>query len=151
MLHKDFKDMLQSLLDEKVEFLLIGGYAMAAYGCVRFTKDIDIWVGASDENAPKILSALRRFGAPISGLSVKDFTSPGTLFQIGVSPVRIDITSKVDGVTFKECYANKEEADMDGMTIPIISRADLVRNKKASGRRQDLLDVENLKLPESEK
>jgi hypothetical protein len=144
MLNKDFKDMLRSLLEADVEFLLIGAYALAAYGYPRATKDLDIWVRASETNAPRIRQALSRFGAPIDRLDPKDFSHEGTVLQIGVAPVRIDITTKVDGVAFEEAYAQRGTIDLEDLRIPIISRKDLIRNKKASGRPQDLVDAQML-------
>ena len=100
MLNDDFKDMLRCLLDEKVEFLLIGGYAMAAHGYPRATKDIDFWVWATPENSRRIYAALRTFGAPMTDLSQDDFAEQGVVFQIGVPPNRIDLTAWVQGVDF---------------------------------------------------
>lgn len=145
MLNEDFKDILLSLLEEKVEFLLIGAYALAAYGYPRATKDIDIWLHAGEQNAPRILSALRRFGAPLEQTTAGDFLQEGTVLQIGVAPRRIDLTTKIDGVRFEDAYARKMMVDIEGMRLPVISKEDLVANKLASGRPQDLVDVEFLR------
>lgn len=145
MLNEDFKDILLSLLEEKVEFLLIGAYALAAYGYPRATKDIDIWLHAGERNAPRILSALRRFGAPLEQTTASDFLQEGTVLQIGVAPRRIDLTTQIDGVRFEDAYARKMMVDIEGMRLPVISKEDLVANKLASGRPQDLVDVEFLR------
>lgn len=145
MLNEDFKDILLSLLEEKVEFLLIGAYALAAYGYPRATKDIDIWLHAGEQNAPRILSALRRFGAPLEQTTAGDFLQEGTVLQIGVAPKRIDLTTKIDGVRFEDAYLRKTMVDIEGMRVPLISKEDLVANKLASGRPQDLVDVEFLR------
>ena len=144
MLNKDFKDMLQCLLEENVEFLLIGAYALAAYGFPRATKDLDIWVHASEMNAPKVRKSLLKFGAPMKQIDPQDFLHEGTVLQIGTAPVRIDITTKIDGITFEEAYRNRGEIDIENLKVPIISRKDLIRNKKASGRPQDLVDIQML-------
>lgn len=136
--------MLQCLLEEKAEFLLIGAYALAAYGYPRATKDLDIRVHASETNAPKIHQALVKFGAPLDQITREDFHREGTVLQIGIPPLRIEITTKVDGVKFEEAYPLRVELDIENLKLPIISREDLIRNKKASGRPQDLVDVEML-------
>src|SRR5262245_45818697 len=102
MLNKDFRDMLQCLLKENVEFLLIRAYALAVYGYPRATKDLDIWVRASKSNAPRVSSALVKFGAPADKIDQQDFFNEGAVLQIGVEPVRIDITTKIDGISFEE-------------------------------------------------
>jgi nucleotidyltransferase AbiEii toxin of type IV toxin-antitoxin system len=147
MLNKDFKDMLQCLLEENVEFLLIGAYALAAYGYPRATKDLDLWIHASKNNAGRIRKALTNFGAPVDRISEQDFVKEGTVLQIGVAPVRIDITTKIDGVNFEEAYPNRVEIAVEGLNVPVISRQDLIRNKKASARPQDLVDIQLLEEP----
>lgn len=143
--------MLQCLLEEKVEFLLIGAYALATYGYPRATKDLDIWVHASETNASKIRRSLTRFGAPVDQIDQKDFFEEGVVLQIGVAPVRIDITTKIDGVKFEEAYPNRVEINIENLIVPIISREDLILNKKASGRPQDLVDVQMLQQPPENK
>ncbi len=147
MLNKDFKDILQCLLEENVEFLLIGAYALAAYGYPRATKDLDIWVHASETNAPRIRNSLAKFGAPMNQIDQQEFLQEGIVLQIGIAPVRIDITTKIDGVSFNEAYPNRGEVQIENLNVPIISRADLIRNKEASGRPQDLVDAQMLKQP----
>jgi predicted nucleotidyltransferase len=151
MLNEDYKEMLQCLLEENVRFLLVGAYAVAVYGYPRATKDIDIFVRAAPENASSLMKALARFGAPLSGVSESDFSTEGIVFQIGNSPRRIDILTRISGVEFERAYANRKTISVAGMDVPIISLEDLIANKRATGRTQDLADVEKLVSLSSEK
>ena len=144
MLNKDYREILQYLSDEGVKFLLVGAYALAAHGFPRATRDIDFFVWANSENAASLLKALERFGAPLGKVSAADFASEGTVFQIGVGPRRIDILTRIDGVTFQEAYARRSTIRLEGIDVPVISREDLIANKRASGRTQDLADIEQL-------
>ena len=144
MLNKDYREMLQCLLEEKVRFLLIGAYALAVHGFPRATKDIDFFVWATPENAANLVRALARFGAPLDEISESDFSAPGVVFQIGNNPRRIDILTKISGVEFERAYANRENIFLEGLEIPVISVPDLIANKRATGRTQDLADVEKL-------
>ena len=144
MLNKDYKDMLQSLLDNNVRFLIVGAYALAAYGYPRATGDFDIWVEASNENSKKILSSLTQFGAPIVDLTEETFAEKGIVFQIGVAPRRIDLITHIDGVDFNEAYTSKESIDIEELKLPFISKENLIKNKKATGRDKDILDVKYL-------
>lgn len=144
MLNNDYKEMLQYLSDEDVKFLLVGAYALAVHGYPRATKDIDFFVWANPENAANLLRALDRFGAPIKELSTADFAAEGSVFQIGVGPRRIDILTQIDGVSFPEAYARRLTVKLEGIDVPVISRDDLIANKRATGRTQDLADVERL-------
>jgi predicted nucleotidyltransferase len=144
MLNKDYKEMLQCLLEENVRFLLVGAYALAAHGFPRATKDIDFFVWATPENAANLMQALTKFGAPLHDISTADFSSEGIIFQIGNSPRRIDIITNISGVRFEQAYANKRAISIEGIDIPVISLDDLIVNKRASGRIQDLADVEKL-------
>jgi len=143
-LEQDYKDILQIFIEEKVQFLLVGGYAVGAYGYVRATKDLDLWVLANYENAQLIIKSLARFGAPMGNISSDDFSKEGIIFQIGVEPIRVDISTSIEGVTFESAYPNATTVLIDELTIPIISIKDLIKNKKASGRHKDLADVEAL-------
>jgi len=144
MLNRDYREILQYLSDEGVKFLLVGAYALAAHGFPRATRDIDFFVWASPQNAESLLRALGRFGAAIESVSAADFAAEGTVFQIGVGPRRIDILTRIDGVTFQEAYARRSTIRLEGIDVPVISREDLIANKRASGRTQDLADVERL-------
>jgi predicted nucleotidyltransferase len=151
MLNKDYKEMLLCLLEENVRFLLVGAYALAAHGFPRATKDIDFFVWATPENAANLMRALTRFGAPLHEISAADFSSEGVIFQIGNSPRRIDIITNISGVKFEQAYANKQAISIEGVEIPVISLDDLITNKRASGRTQDLADVEKLESQSARK
>jgi hypothetical protein len=144
MLNSDYRDMLQCLAAEKVEFLLVGAYALAAHGYPRATMDIDIWVKPSPENAEAVLRALRRFGAPLHGLTAADLQRQDTVFQIGVAPRRIDLITGASGLDFDEARAHSVTTVVEGIRIRIPSVDDLIRNKRASGRTKDLADAEAL-------
>jgi len=144
MLNKDYKDMLQSLSEENVKFLLVGAYALAVHGFPRATKDIDVFVWASPENAANLMRALGRFGAPVNDFSAADFATEGTVLQIGGGPRRIDILTRIDGVKFAEAYSRRVTVRLEGLDVPVISREDLIANKRATGRTQDLADIERL-------
>ena len=152
MLNEDYRDMLQALVDEKVRFLLVGAYALAAHGYPRATMDIDIWVMPAPDNAESVLRALRHFGAPLHNATRDDFEKDGTVFQIGVAPRRIDIITAASGLHFEEAFQNSLAVDIDGIEVRIPSVADLIRNKRASGRTKDLADAEALEeLVDSDK
>lgn len=144
MLNPDFAEMLRTLSDEGVEFLLVGAYAMAAHGVPRATGDIDVWVNPSRDNAQRVLRALRGFGAPLFDLSAADLTRDGTVFQLGVPPRRIDLLTSIDGVVFAEAWPRRVLCRIDDQDIPVLSREDLVANKRAAGRAKDLVDVQIL-------
>ena len=144
MLNEDYKDMLLALSEEKVRFLLVGAYALAAHGYPRATMDIDIWVMPSPRNAEAVLRALRRFGAPLHNLTKEDLQKDGTVFQIGVAPRRIDIITAVSGLQFEETYGRSMPVKIEGIEVHIPSIDDLIRNKRASGRTKDLADEEAL-------
>ncbi len=151
MLNEDYRDMLQALADEKVRFLLVGAYALAAHGYPRATMDIDIWVMPAPDNADAVLRAIRRFGAPLLNLTKADLERDGTVFQIGVAPRRIDIITSASGLRFEEAFAHSLTVSIDGLDVHIPSVGDLIRNKRASGRTKDLADAEALeKLDGSE-
>lgn len=144
MLNEDYRDMLRALVDEKVRFLLVGAYALAAHGYPRATMDIDIWVMPAPDNAEAVLRALRRFGAPLHNATKSDFEKEGTVFQIGVAPRRIDIITAASGLQFADAFLNSTAVDIEGIEVHIPSVADLIRNKRASGRTKDLADAEAL-------
>jgi hypothetical protein len=144
MLNEDYKDMLLALSEEKVRFLLVGAYALAAHGYPRATMDIDIWIMPSPQNADALLRALHRFGAPLHDLTEEDLQKDGTVFQIGVAPRRIDIITAVSGLQFEETYGRSIPVEIDGIEVHIPTIDDLIRNKRASGRTKDLADAEAL-------
>jgi predicted nucleotidyltransferase len=145
MLNKDYKDILQSLNEERVSYILVGAYALAAYGYVRATMDIDIWVEPSRENSRLVIKALSRFGAPLLDLTEEDLQSDDTVFQIGVAPRRIDIITGASGLYFEEAIKNAKRTTVDGIELNILSLEDLIKNKTATGRPKDIVDVEMLK------
>lgn len=145
MLNQDFKDLLSAFNDHGVEFLVVGAHALAAHGHVRATKDLDVWVRPDAVNAKRVLAALRTFGAPTSSVDERDFSTPGITFQIGVEPVRIDIITEVDGLVFDAAWQNRITTQYGDATAFVLSRGDLIVNKLATGRPQDLLDVDVLR------
>ncbi|TFH15942.1 MAG: hypothetical protein E4H02_06800 [Lentisphaerales bacterium] len=149
MLNEDYKDMLQALVDEKVRFLLVGAYALAAHGYPHATMDIDIWVLPAPDNADAVLRAIRRFGAPLHNLTKADLEKEGTVFQIGVAPRRIDIITTASGLRFDEAFSQSLAVTIEGIELHIPSVADLIRNKRASGRTKDLADAEALEQLDS--
>src|SRR5947209_3057432 len=137
-MNSDLIDLLHEFNEDKVEYLIVGAHALAAYGHVRATKDLDVWVRPEIDNAERVLSALTRFGASLHGLSQKDLTDRGTIFQIGVPPLRIDIITSIDGVEFAEAWPDRLETELGNEPVSVISRHHLVQNKRAAGRLQDL-------------
>jgi hypothetical protein len=144
MVNRDFSDLFAAFNEAGVEYLVIGAHAVAYYAEPRFTKDLDVWVRATTSNAPRILTALRSFGAPLAGVSESDFSSPGVTLQLGVAPNRIDIATAIDGVTFDAAWPNRTSTQYGDHAIWVIGRDDLVANKRAAGRPQDLLDLATL-------
>jgi hypothetical protein len=144
MMTEDFKDLLRALNANAAKYLIVGGHALAVHLVPRMTKDLDIFIGTDKENAKAVFRALAQFGAPLKDMSPADFAD-GTTFQIGQEPDRIDILQRIDGISFDEAWANRIEGTVDGeVPAAVISRDDLIRNKLASGRDQDLLDVKKL-------
>lgn len=144
MLSDDLKEFLRFLNEEKVEYLLIGGWAVGYYGYPRLTQDMDVWVELSLDNARRILRSLERFGFKAGVADESLFLKPGNIVRFGFPPNRIEILNQISGVEFAECVTRKEMADFDGVQIPVIAREDLIRNKSASGRHKDLADIEGL-------
>jgi hypothetical protein len=144
MLAKDFKEFVQLLNENKVEYLLVGGYAVALHGYPRFTGDLEIWVNPANSNAIKVLNAVQQFGFSSYNLKADDFSKTNNVIQLGYPPLRIDILTDIDGVSFLECFQNKLEYIEDGITVFFISKNDLLKNKKASKRYKDLEDIEQL-------
>jgi hypothetical protein len=145
MLNQDYKDMLSLLLENDVEFLLVGAYALAIHGYPRATADIDIFIKPSSKNSRRLYEALTTFGAPLETVSLSDFEKPGTILQIGVKPRRIDLITEIDGLSFDEAKEDNEIVSIEGLNVPVISKQKLIINKMATGRDKDRLDAENLK------
>ena len=144
LLTDDFKEFLRLLNVHHVDYLLIGGYAVAVHGYPRATIDLDVWVRAVHENAARVVSALQAFGFDSPELTPRLFVLPDQIVRFGVPPFRIEIMTTISGVTYDECRANAETHDVDGILVPVISRDDLKRNKRAAGRHKDLADLEHL-------
>lgn len=142
--NSDFSDLLQIFNDHNVRYMIIGGYAVVQYAEPRFTKDLDLLIGTDTANAEAVYSALRAFGAPLSGLTSKDFTEDGFFFQMGVPPVRVDILMGIPGIQFEECWNRRLEVNFDELKVAFISKQDLIASKRAAGRPQDLIDADLL-------
>jgi hypothetical protein len=140
----DFLDLLTELNAADARYLLVGGHAVGFHGRPRATKDIDLWIEASAENAGRVMSALHAFGAPLGDLTEKDFAAPGTGFRMGTPPFRIEILTEISGVAFEDAWRRREQREIDDVCCFVISRDDLLRNKRAAGRPQDLADVDAL-------
>jgi hypothetical protein len=144
MLNQDFKEFIQLLNANQVRYLVVGGYAVALHGYPRYTKDIDIWIEMTPENSFRVVQALEQFGFGSLGLKEQDFLEEDTIIQLGYPPRRIDLLTTLPGVEFEACYLSKADIDIEGLHINFISVEDLKKNKKASGRAQDIADIENL-------
>ena len=145
MISKDFQDILRAFNAHKVKYMVVGGFAFGVHLEPRTTKDIDLWIRTDPENAKAVFQALAEFGAPIAGMTPNDFMD-GTIFQMGQSPERIDILQQVSGLDFDSAWEHRLEGFIDEHTPAlVISREDLIRNKLAAGRDQDLLDVKVLR------
>jgi hypothetical protein len=143
-LARDFKEFLKSLTSNRVEYLLIGGYAVAIHGYIRATNDLDVWVNANPENAARMDRALREFGFATEGLTPDLFLTENSVVRMGLPPLRIEILTSISGVEFEPCYAEKEIIQVEEVMVPVISLARLRQNKAASGRAKDLADLEGL-------
>ncbi|WP_461450452.1 DUF6036 family nucleotidyltransferase [Mucilaginibacter sp.] len=143
-LDKDFEDFVFLLNKYNVNYMIIGGYALAFHGIPRHTGDLDIWIDISEENAQKMIEVIKEFGLGSLGLETIDFLQKGIITQIGYPPLRIDILNEIDGIEFGEAYPNKLIIDIDGLPISYISLDDLIKNKQVSGRQRDLSDITEL-------
>jgi len=141
---KDFKELLELFNSHKVEYLIVGGYALAFHGAPRFTGDIDLLVKADSENAKRILAALDEFGFGSLDLSQADFTLPNNVIQLGVPPVRVDIMTSITGIDWEKAQADKVQSNYDDTTVYFIGKADFIANKRSLGRKKDLADIEAL-------
>jgi|SRR5215813_11012951 len=140
-MNRDFVEMLSGLNEAEVDFLVVGAYALAAHGVPRATGDLDIWVRAASDNASRVLAALGAFGAPLFDLTLEDLTKPGTVFQIGVAPSRIDILTSVTGLEFDSARDRCVLAAIEGLRVPVLGRQDFITNKRALGRPKDIADI----------
>lgn len=143
-MNPDFLDIIRALLDAEARFIIVGAYAVNIYLDPRATGDLDIWVEPDPTNAAKVMRALKEFGAPLTEVSESDFASPGITFQIGIPPRRIDLLTQISGIEFAEAWEDHAELPFGPVTVPFLSKAALIRNKRAAGRPKDLLDLDAL-------
>ena len=146
--NQDFVDLFVAFNAFKVEYIVVGAHALAAHGHVRATKDLDVWVRPSPENATRVYRALAEFGAPLTDIEERDLHTQGTVFQIGVAPLRIDIITRIDGVEFNEAWSARIATHFGSQPVCVLSRQHLIQNKRAAGRFQDLADLERLESGE---
>jgi len=144
----DFRELLKIFKKYNIRYLVVGGYAVMKYSEPRFTKDIDILIATDQENANSVYVALKEFGAPLANLTPDDFTHKDYFYQMGRSPLRVDIMMSIPGIRFEEAWKNREVFELDDLKIPFISRSDLILAKEASGRPQDKIDIDKLKEAE---
>jgi hypothetical protein len=144
MLSKDFKEFIELLNGHNVRYLVVGGYAVAFHGYPRYTKNLDVWIELSPENADKLIKALEEFGFGSLGLNPEDFLESDQIIQLGYPPNRIDILTSLKEIKFEDCYKARVEVDIKGLKINFIDLQNLKHNKRATGRPQDLADAENL-------
>jgi predicted nucleotidyltransferase len=143
-MNSDFKELLAILNDCQVSYLVVGGYAYIHYAEPRYTKDIDLWILPSRENAVRLRTALLSFGGWVEGMTLEHFTTERTMFQIGLPPCRVDFLTSIPGLEFESAYATRKIAELDGLSVPFISLDDLITAKRTAGREQDLRDIEGL-------
>ncbi len=143
-IQQHFLELLKLLENNTVEYVIVGGYAVAFYGYPRFTKDIDIFFKNTDENIAKLRSSLIEFGFSEQDLPTEIFKEPGNILQFGLSPLQVDILNEIDGVTFDEVYNHLKRGHYGEIEVNFIGKAELIKNKKASARPQDLLDKDKL-------
>jgi hypothetical protein len=143
----DFRDLLALLNEHKVEYLIVGGYALAFHGAPRFTGDIDIFVRPHPNNAQRVIQALAVFGFQFPDLTVDDFKNPDKVVQLGVPPVRVDLITSLTGVSWEEADSSKEPGLFGDVPVHFIGREQYIANKRATGRKKDLADIEALGEP----
>lgn len=144
MFSQDFKEFVELLIKNKAEYLIVGGYAVGIHGHPRYTGDLDIWLNPTQDNAKKILQTVNEFGFSSFQLTIEDFTKSGNVIQLGYPPLRIDLLTEIDGVRFESCFPNRKEVMIDNLKINFIGYADLLKNKRQSGRPRDIDDIDNL-------
>jgi hypothetical protein len=143
-MNSDFEELLSIFNENNVRYLIVGGHAVMLYTEPRYTKDLDLWIDANTENAELVYRSLLAFGAPLAGLTAKDFAQEGSFYQMGIPPARVDILMSIDGVTFAEAWPNRQESKLGNAQAWFIGRRELIRNKRTVGRHIDLHDAELL-------
>jgi hypothetical protein len=143
-MNQDFVDLLRAFIAADVRFLIVGAYALALHGRPRATGDLDVWIDATPENAARVMRALAAFGAPLTDVSVQDFSRPGVTYQIGVAPGRIDVLTELTSLTFAEAWPDRMRRPFGDVDVDFIGRAAFIRNKRATGRAKDLGDIEGM-------
>ena len=143
-MNPEFNELLFALCAAEVRFLVVGAYALALHGHPRSTGDLDIWVQPTQLNAGRVLGALRRFGAPLSQVKEEDFAHPGIVFQIGLQPLRVDLLTELTGLEFEEAWQDRVSHRIGACEAPFLGRKSFIKNKRATGRPQDLVDAELL-------
>ena len=141
----DFRELLSLMEKHKVRYLVVGGYAVMRYTEPRFTKHLDLWISTDKENSKAVYAALKEFGAPLKDLIPADFAQEGYFYQMGNPPFRLDVMMSIPGVTFEAAWKKREKVQMEGLIIPFISKADLIKAKETSARDQDLIDAKKLR------
>jgi hypothetical protein len=142
--HRDYHELLSVLCAEKVDFMIVGAFALATHGFPRFTGDLDIWVRPSRDNAERVWKALARFGAPLSAMKLEDFQNPAIVFRMGFPPSQVDILPGISGLTFEDAWQNRVEGTVEEVAVPIIAPRDMIKNKRAAGRPKDFVDADLL-------
>jgi predicted nucleotidyltransferase len=145
ILHRDFAEFLRLLNAHEVKYLVVGGYAVALHGYPRYTGDLDIFVEASPENATRLVEVYRMFGIDQPGLNTSLFTTPGNVVRVGSEPVRLEVLTRITGVSFEDAFARRVEVVLDDLTVSFISYEDLIKNKESTGRGKDRVDADALK------
>ncbi|MEZ4301209.1 MAG: DUF6036 family nucleotidyltransferase [Polyangiaceae bacterium] len=144
-MNPDFRDLFAALSARAAEFLVVGGHAVMLYTQPRYTKDLDVWVRPTLENAERVHRALSDFGAPLTNVTVEDFATPGTIFQIGIAPNRVDVLTTLEGLDFEHAWQARTSSTYGGVPIGVLAAEDLITNKQAVARPQDLIDVAALR------
>jgi predicted nucleotidyltransferase len=144
MLNKHFREFLKLLIDNQIRFVVVGGYAVGIHGFPRYTGDMNVFVAFDAENAAGLKRVFELFGFGDLGLSESDFRQPDSVIEIGREPAKIQVLTGIDGVEFADAYANRIDIDLDGLRVPFLGFEDLLKNKRASARSKDLIDVEEL-------
>ena len=140
----DYKDLLKLLNRHKVQYLIVGAYAVIYYAEPRYTKDMDIWVNPRIDNAQRVWKALKKFGAPLKGIQPEDFSKKGLVYQVGVAPIRVDIMMGIPGIEFAPAWKRRSFGSFEGVKVNIIGIDELIKNKKASNRKLDKVDLDSL-------